>query len=418
MFRFKLKVSSSLIFIFFAQLISFFIWAEMGSYFSCVVFLTFSVLCLLDIATLLINSLLAKKIEIRRDVHDKFIEGDSINLKLFIKNRGSFPFINVEIHDYLPWVENDGKVVFSVEWLGKGDVLERGYSSTCKHRGKYTLERINLIVRGIVGIVFIEKAIDINNVVYVYPETFFIARIPPLVKGYLPWFGLDTISAGGDDDEFFGLREYKRGDSLKRIHWLSVARKNKLVVKEFQKCAFYQASLVFVLHKSYKQGKSRNNIVEYIIKAAASLTRYFIQNNICVELLAHAGKLAIFYPSNKGGEYMDELFKFYAEAQAESHLTLKDFLSEYYNLLPYRSTVFVLMTEKEIDDIAGFLHLKDKDIEIIAIVFLTYSFSYDLDEHENLTLKERVASKLSALGVRAFVCVRGDNLGNLFLSTR
>jgi len=359
-----------------------------------------------------------KKIEIKRDVHDKFIEGDSIDLKLLIKNKGGFPFANVEIHDYLPWAENDSKVVFFAEWLRKGDTLVREHSSTCMYRGKYTLNRINLIVRGIVGFVFIEKAVDINNVVYVYPETFFIARIPPLVKGYLPWFGLDTISSGGDDDEFFGLREYKKGDSLKRIHWFSVARKNRLVVKEFQKCAFYQASLVFVLHKSYKQDKSRDNIVEYIIKMAASLTRYFIQNNICVELLAHTGKLAIFYPSNKGGEYMDELFKFYSEAQAESRLTLKDFLSEYYNLLPYRSTVFVLMTEKEIDDIAGFLHLKDKDIEIIAIVFLTYSFYYNLEGHENLTLKERVASKLSALGVRAFVCVRGDNLGNLFLSAR
>ena len=38
----------------------------------------------------------------------------------------------------------------------------------------------------------------------------------------------------GESEEFIALRDYRRGDALKHIHWRSVARTGKLVVKEYQ----------------------------------------------------------------------------------------------------------------------------------------------------------------------------------------
>ena len=38
----------------------------------------------------------------------------------------------------------------------------------------------------------------------------------------------------GQSEEFVALRDYRRGDPLKHVHWRSVARSGKLVVKEFQ----------------------------------------------------------------------------------------------------------------------------------------------------------------------------------------
>jgi uncharacterized protein (DUF58 family) len=38
----------------------------------------------------------------------------------------------------------------------------------------------------------------------------------------------------GESEEFVALRDYRRGDALKHVHWRSVARSGRLVVKEYQ----------------------------------------------------------------------------------------------------------------------------------------------------------------------------------------
>lgn len=46
--------------------------------------------------------------------------------------------------------------------------------------------------------------------------------------------GVEFASSVGEAEEFVALRDYRRGDSLRRVHWRSAARLGKLVVKEFQ----------------------------------------------------------------------------------------------------------------------------------------------------------------------------------------
>jgi len=46
--------------------------------------------------------------------------------------------------------------------------------------------------------------------------------------------GVEFASGIGEAEEFVALRDYRRGDSLRRVHWRSAARLGKLVVKEFQ----------------------------------------------------------------------------------------------------------------------------------------------------------------------------------------
>ena len=61
--------------------------------------------------------------------------------------------------------------------------------------------------------------------------------VPPLALGgtrrYQPG-GLPQGTSVGDAEEFVGLRDYRPGDPLQRIHWRSLARTGRPVVKEFQ----------------------------------------------------------------------------------------------------------------------------------------------------------------------------------------
>lgn len=43
-----------------------------------------------------------------------------------------------------------------------------------------------------------------------------------------------TAPRAGSGTEIFGVREYRPGDALRRIHWRSTARRGELIVREFE----------------------------------------------------------------------------------------------------------------------------------------------------------------------------------------
>jgi len=44
-----------------------------------------------------------------------------------------------------------------------------------------------------------------------------------------------TIPLAGESVEFLGVREYKEGDSMRKIHWMSSAKNPKLITKQFER---------------------------------------------------------------------------------------------------------------------------------------------------------------------------------------
>jgi uncharacterized protein (DUF58 family) len=62
-------------------------------------------------------------------------------------------------------------------------------------------------------------------------------RLPPLslpgARRYQPG-GMPQGASVGDSEEFLGLRDYRPGDPLQRIHWRSFARTGKPVIREYQ----------------------------------------------------------------------------------------------------------------------------------------------------------------------------------------
>ena len=71
--------------------------------------------------------------------------------------------------------------------------------------------------------------------------------LPPISLGgaseYHPG-GVSLASSVGESEEFMSVREYRRGDPLRHIHWKSTSKTGKLIVKEFQNEYFVRQALV------------------------------------------------------------------------------------------------------------------------------------------------------------------------------
>jgi uncharacterized protein (DUF58 family) len=78
----------------------------------------------------------------------------------------------------------------------------------------------------------------------VLPRTFRVA--PPALPGTrrLQAGGVAFAGRVGDAEEFVGLREYRSGDTPRRIHWKAWARTGKPVIKEYQDEFFVRHALI------------------------------------------------------------------------------------------------------------------------------------------------------------------------------
>jgi len=122
--------------------------------------------------------------------------------------------------------------------------------------------------------------------------------LPPLdlpgSRRYQPG-GVTLASSVGDSEEFVGLRDYRPGDPLQRIHWKSFARAARPIVKEYQDEYFERHALV--LDTFVAAGGER--VFEEAVSIAASFA-YTIDTRECLLDLLFVGAEAHAYTAGRG----------------------------------------------------------------------------------------------------------------------
>jgi len=353
------------------------------------------------------------RLYLARRVVAKVEEDDILEIEVVVSNKGLLPIINFVLKDHLTFaVSQEKEKTILLEYLGPGSTLNLKYSCQCSRRGRYDIGPFSVYIFDPWGLFFFKKTFHLYSELYVYPRTFHIPKFPPLIKGAMPWFGIETSHVSGDEHEFYGIREYKYGDPIKRIHWLSTARKNKLIVKQFQHQVFYRASIVFNLDKDKNFGEDKESVVEYIIKIAASVAKYFIERDVSVELIAHIGEIA-HIPFNKGGEHLEDIFKVLTIAQAESQISMGELLQEFSDYIPSDSTLIVIMLDQDWEFLPAMLALKARNISVIPLVLVASSFLYPSGVHKVMEFPQIKLPEGIDFSPIFFSC--GDNLEEDFL---
>jgi uncharacterized protein (DUF58 family) len=343
----------------------------------------------------------------------KVIEDDFLNIEAKVRNKTILPAFNVVLQDELTCADpRERTKIMLIEYLAPRSSVSLRYRCFCPLRGRYNNGPFTVYFFDPFGIFFLKRTFYTYSELYVYPRYFTIKRFPNLVKGFLPWFGIETTRVSGDEDEFFGIREYKEGDPIKRIHWISTARKMRLIVKQYQRQSFFKATIIFSLEKDKNYGEGKERVAEYIIKIAASVAKYLIERGISVELIAHAGEI-VHMPYNKGPEHLENILKFLATAQAESRANLGETFEEFSRYIPNDSNLIAIMPDTDQEYLQSMLLLEHKNVYIIPLILISSTFVY-LSEKQK-ALREAGIRISPASKLKPMFFARGDNLEEAFL---
>lgn len=315
-----------------------------------------------------------KRIYLERRIISKVEEDDSLEIELEIRNKSPLPIFDVVFEDYLSCAYPREKQRFII--LGSlrlGSVNKLKYRCFCPQRGRYDLGPLTAYFFDPFGLFYFKEIYPVYSELYVYPRTFKIRNFPSLNKGTTPWLGLETSRISGDDDEFYGVREYRRGDQLKKIHWMASARKNQLIVKEYQRQSFFRATIMFNLSKEDNLGEGKESVAEYTIKIVASIAKYLINLGVSVEVISHIGEV-VHLPFNKGLEHLEDIFRFLTIAQPESRITLLELFETFHREILEDSSLIVVMPDKDRAYLPAMLSLGVRNVSLIPVFLISSTF--------------------------------------------
>ncbi len=176
-----------------------------------------------------------KRLRLRRHLEEPVFVGQTIPVTVELENPTSRGFRGLRIEDRAPLVPRS----WVVPLLRGRAVTRERYDITFRRRGRFAWLALRLTTGYPLGL--------FRRTVRFQPaqETIVLPRLGNLHGGRLrrllrhrPEPILSTKRLGlrhaAAQSEFYGLREYRTGDSLRWIHWRTSARVGELMVREFE----------------------------------------------------------------------------------------------------------------------------------------------------------------------------------------
>jgi len=342
-----------------------------------------------------------------------------------INNPGKLPRLWLSVKDSSPLPGSKGSRLFPIVEGKHG----RTYIARSRllQRGVYPLGPTTLEGGDPFGLFPVEQKLPVSESLLVYPMMFELTDFPN-PSGIIPGGEALRRRTQQVTPNAAGVREYYPGDPLNRIHWVSTARRGRLISKEFEldpraevwifldAVQTGQAGIPF--SQSLEEAENlwkRTQISlspsteEYGISIAASLSRYFLRQGRAVGFIS-AGQVLSMIPADRGGRQLSKLLEALALLRAEGSLPLRGLVEAEAQLLPRGSTV-VIITHSVEDDVALTADMITRR-GLRPILVLIDAASFDGPPGT-----DQLEATLSFLKVPTRVVRRGDNLG-VTLSTR
>jgi uncharacterized protein (DUF58 family) len=275
-----------------------------------------------------------------------------------LRNNSRWPRLWIEVHDGSPLPGAHGSHVITLI----GGRESRTYLARTRlvQRGIFPLGPTTLVSGDLFGLFPISRTIPTQDALLVYPILVEVRGFPN-PPGLLPGGEALRRRTPQITSNAAGVREYAPGDPLNRIHWISTARRDRLIVKEFELDPLADVWIFVDAARSAQAAKPYTppefdprdfwrkrfkyemppSTLEYAVTAAASLARYYLQRGRSVGL-AYADQALRILPADRGGRQLGKILEALALVQAEGEMPLHGLVEAQARHLPRGSTAILI----------------------------------------------------------------------------
>jgi uncharacterized protein (DUF58 family) len=229
------------------------------------------------------------KLALVRTVNPQLVSaGQPARVNLSLTNEGRTPSGVLLLEDHVPYVLGT-RPRFVLEGIGQGWRRHVTYQVRSDVRGQFEIGPMTVRVSDPFGLVELGRAFRTTVPLTVTPRTVPLPTIP--LGG--AWTGSGdnrprAFAIGSAED--VTVREYRRGDDLRRVHWRSSARVGELMVRREEQPWQSRATLFLDNRSRAHRGQGIASSLEAAVSAVASIAVHLSQRGFAVRLITAAGE--------------------------------------------------------------------------------------------------------------------------------
>jgi uncharacterized protein (DUF58 family) len=214
-------------------------------------------------------------LSVQRQFADRAFPGEQVTVALTVQNDTRLPVPWLEVNESLP-VDLAAPPLFRrVLSLDPHERCPLHYTLHCRRRGYYRVGPLTVRTGDLFGLEPHVHARTEPDHVIVYP------RVIPLQELDLPTRSpLVAMPAQAhlfeDPTRIMGVRDYQRGDPLRRIHWTATATAGRLLVKRYQPSIARETWICLDLDEADYARRQRYTATELAIVVAASIANHIV----------------------------------------------------------------------------------------------------------------------------------------------
>ena len=286
-------------------------------------------------------------VKIRRETtSDNIFENGDMSVKFIVKNKGlGIGF--VEIYDQLPPQARITKGSnYTLLYMRPWQEVSFEYTLKLPLRGHYHLGPVKMRVKDAFDLFYNERIEESIHSFSVFPEIEILeeqiitSRAPKLLSGAMP---LNVIGTG---TEFYSLREFVPGDSLRSVNWKALAKKGKMMVNETVREDVMDVILLLDAREVSAVGGGKDTPLEMSCRAAATYAKQLLDERNNVALMIY-GESVEKIDLDRGEHHLFKILTALSSATPKGNLKLEIVLKD---MLPYIPSGSPIILFSSLDD--------------------------------------------------------------------
>jgi len=295
--------------------------------------------------------------------------GQIFEERFYTENTGRVPQLWLQIRDHSDLPGAQGSRILTL--IGAKERRSYRVRTRLVQRGVFSLGPTEIVSGDLFGLFPVSRRMPSRGSLLVYPMMVDVHAFPS-PPGLLPGGEALRRRTHQVTPNAAGVREYVPGDPLNRIHWRSTARRDELIVKEFELDPMAQiwifldaeaeaqaeepystpSEAVEATWSPWREIKLPPSTEEYGVTIAASLAQHFIRRDRAVGLVSyqHPSRGAPdVLPPDRGGRQFGKILEALAPLSAEGDLSISALVTAHAQHIPRGSTIIVITPSVEGD---------------------------------------------------------------------
>ena len=318
--------------------------------------------------------------------------GDKIEINYQLRNDHRFGKLWVEVSEESNWPEPLTGRVLSI--AGRGSTRRWKVNVAAQRRGRFRLGPIVIRSGDPFGLFATVARVPSDALILVYPR---VLQLPywPLPGSFLEGNVLTGQRSLQSTSMVMGIRDYRPGDAVNRIHWPSSVRHRGLFVKEFELDKTADLWIYLDLERHWHRGQGETSTEERAVTVAASVVAKALHEHRNVGLVTTGVRAEILHP-DRGTKQFGKLMQYLAEVSVGGSRTIAEVMVETLPRIRRGASVVLITPSLDRAWVRPASTLRESSISTQAVLV----GSADTDERDRAR-RHALLGELAVAGVRS-----------------